>query len=45
MAVTPVADGTDVVLEKPTGEPKLELEDGMAELIVTEVAVWRVNEV
>lgn len=39
VVVTPVAKGTEVVLEKPTGEPKLELEDGVMALAETEVPV------
>lgn len=38
VVVTPVANGKEDVLEKPTGEPKLELADGVMELMV-EVAV------
>lgn len=39
----PVAYGREVVLVKPTGEPKLEFDDGVAELIDAEVPVRRLT--
>lgn len=41
VVVAPVANGTDDVLVKPTGEPKLEFEEGVMALTGAEDVVGR----
>jgi hypothetical protein len=43
VVVSPVANGTEVVFEKPTGDPTLEFADVVTGLVDTEVPLPRTN--